>query len=261
MGTNTIPEISIENRNKVQEMTDSAEKVKKHKSPSKAARDWLRARMYWGQTCGRSPRRRGGGEVRDVQTQTEGLFNSESGARGGMWKKLKTVFEKKRKDANNDIIVPKRFESSDWGLRENGGLVPEPLPQEPARDQECVTVEGRRIDPGRIYEITEDKMRMSRLEEEKNLIRALRHLVRSVHEGGKSIAFAVPEAVDRIHLRCCNLPTDPGELMVLVLRVFARRQEPFSLDGIYADFVKSSGKVVFDNRQPWPQCYAVVRHP
>lgn len=97
-------------------------------------------------------------------------------------------------------------------------------------------------------------MRMSRLEEEKNLIRALRHLV-------SGIAFPVQEAADRIHLRCCNISTDPGELLSLVMRVFARRQEPVDLDGVYADFVRSNGRVVFDSKQPWPQYYLVVKHP
>lgn len=81
------------------------------------------------------------------------------------------------------------------------------------------------IDPSRIYELTE-----SRLEEEKNLIRALRHPVRNVHGGGKTIAFSVPEAADRIHLRCNNIPTDQGKLIDLIMQVFARQQEPCDLD-------------------------------
>lgn len=45
------------------------------------------------------------------------------------------------------------------------------------------------------------------------------------------------------------------------MKLFARRQEPFDLDGIYADFVRSNGRVVFDSKQPWPQCYVVTKHP
>lgn len=144
-------------------------------------------------------------------------------------------------------------------MRETGGVKPRPpspaLVPGPGRG----TLDYSRVNPGSTYELTENAMRLSRLEDEKNLIRSLRHLVRSLHEGGRQIAFQTPEAVDRIQLRSINLPTDPEELLGLVLQVFARRQEPFDLDGVYADFVRSCGRTVFDSRQQWPQCYTVVR--
>lgn len=76
-----------------------------------------------------------------------------------------------------------------------------------------------------MYINIENAMRLSRLEEEKNLLAALRHLVRCLHEGGRNIAFPFPEAIDRIQVRCSNIPTDPQELQRLVNLVFQRREE------------------------------------
>lgn len=226
----------------------------RHKSPSKLLRDCLRARMYWGRVRRATPREDCG--VRQVEKQTEGLGNSESVAGGKIWTKITNLFDKKRKDIKQvpEVKINKREE------RESGVVETKPLPLEQSTEVRGGTSVRVEIGPGQTYALTENGMRMSRLEESKQLITALRHLVRTLHEGGKQIAFPTPEAVDRIQLKCSNIPTCPEELLSLVLRVFARRQEPFDLDGIYKDFVKSHGRLVFDSRQQWPQCYAVVRY-
>lgn len=103
-------------------------------------------------------------------------------------------------------------------------------------------------------------MQMSRLEESRTLLVALRLLVRTVHEKGDQIAFPTPEAMDGIHLRCNNLPTRPDDLLGLVLQVFARRGVAFDLNKVCRDFIRSHGRVVFDSGQQWPHCYTVVRN-
>lgn len=54
------------------------------------------------------------------------------------------------------------------------------------------------INPHEIYDNIKLRIKLCRLEEERNLIIALRHLVRLTHKGGKQIAFPIPEAADRI---------------------------------------------------------------
>lgn len=178
MGTKTPRKESV-----VQLVTEVKRDTKeRHKSPSKAARDWLRAKLYWGRSRATALK----SVVREAETQTEGLVNSESVVRNGVWRRVQAVFEKKRKDAIDETEC---FGLDGRKRPESGGPVPKPLQLGPDRGRECeIDVRGG-MDPRCIYEMTEDKMRLSRLEEEKNLIRALRHLVRNVHEGGKSVLF------------------------------------------------------------------------
>lgn len=110
-----------------------------------------------------------------------------------------------------------------------------------------------------MYISIENRMRLKNLKEDKNLLTALRHLVRCLHEGGRNIVFPIPEAIDRIQLRCSNLSTEPRELQRLVDLVFQRREETLDLEAAYRDFVGFYGRVVFDNTQIWPKCYTVVR--
>lgn len=71
--------------------------------------------------------------------------------------------------------------------RENGGLAPQPLLPGMANDMKNARDGRTGVDPGSIYKLTENTMRLSRLEEERNLITALRHRVRKLHEGGSSM--------------------------------------------------------------------------
>lgn len=136
--------------------------------------------------------------------------------------------------------------------------------EECSRSQDCVLntlpVNENEINPHKVYGSIELRMKLCRLEEERNLIIALRHLVRLTHEGGKQIAFPTPEAVDRIQLRCSNLPTEPQDLMTLLTQVFERRNEKLNLHETYRDFVRSHGRVVLDHRQQWPNCHTLVRY-
>lgn len=113
-------------------------------------------------------------------------------------------------------------------------------------------------DPRLIYEETEHRMRLSRLEEPCNLISALRQLVRKQHAEGSRVLFPVPEACDRIRLRSVGLPTDPEDLWQLTQLAFTRRHETLDLDEVYGDFVKVHGTVVFNPRENWPHCYSVT---
>lgn len=222
----------------------------KHKSPSKTARDVRRMRGFWERVCACVSQRK------DIQTQTEGLCSSKSVSRNNIWTRITSVLGNKRNDAKT---VSACDVSDGREQHENGGPAPQPLVSDSEEGQPCVPLMTG-SDPREVYVLTENAMQLSRLEEEKNLSTALRHLVRRLHEGGRSISFPIPEAADRISLRCGGLPTDPGELLGLVLQVFARREEPFDLDSVYSDYVRFYGRVVFDSKQPWPHCYIVVRH-
>lgn len=112
-----------------------------------------------------------------------------------------------------------------------------------------------------LYENIEYSMRLSRLEEPKILMLALRHFVRKAHPNGKNVAFPVPEAFDRIQLKCANLPTDVGELKELLLKVHYRRNEVLDIEDLYSDFVKTHGRITYDFTQKWPQSHIFTRHP
>ncbi|CAH1224443.1 unnamed protein product [Diabrotica balteata] len=100
-----------------------------------------------------------------------------------------------------------------------------------------------------LYENMEQNMRLSRLEEFSILVAALRHVVRRLHPRGDKITFPVPDAVDRIQLRCSNIPSDANELLFLLKQVFSRRGEVFDLEELYCDFVKTYGRITTDYAQ------------
>lgn len=111
------------------------------------------------------------------------------------------------------------------------------------------------------YESVEYDMRLTRLEEPKLLTTALRHLIRTSHPKGGYITFPVPEAVDRIQLKCACLPTDAVQLKELTERVFQRREETLDLENLYNDFVKTHGRNTHDFTQKWPMSHIHTRHP
>uniref|UniRef100_A0A6P7GZU5 Uncharacterized protein LOC114348521 n=1 Tax=Diabrotica virgifera virgifera TaxID=50390 RepID=A0A6P7GZU5_DIAVI len=107
----------------------------------------------------------------------------------------------------------------------------------------------------------EVNMRLSRLEEATILVAALRHIVRKLHQRGDKITFPVPDAVDRIQLKCLNIPTNADELLPLLKQVFSRRGEVFDLEELYSDFVKTYGRIATDYTQKWPMSQIHTRHP
>jgi len=111
------------------------------------------------------------------------------------------------------------------------------------------------------YGIQEKAYKLSILEDPQILVVALRHLVRNLQDEGERITFPIPNAVDRITLKRNNIPTDPGELLLLVDEVFERRAEYLDLNEVHRDFVKAHGRAVLDLRESWPRCYAHTRHP
>lgn len=112
------------------------------------------------------------------------------------------------------------------------------------------------------YDDTEQRMLFARLEDPKTLSVALRHIVRCLHENGQKIAFPIPEAHDRLSLRSVGLPTVPEQLLELVRRSFTRRnEEEFKIQPVYADFVKAHGRLSFDPKKSYPECYTTTRAP
>ncbi|KAG5870368.1 hypothetical protein JTB14_016135 [Gonioctena quinquepunctata] len=104
-------------------------------------------------------------------------------------------------------------------------------------------------------------MKLSRLEEPKILITALRHYVRHKHTKGDKVTFPVPGAVDRIQLKCYNIPTEVDELEGLLKQVFSRRNEVLDLEELYRDFALTHGRIAFDHTKSWPLCHIHLRSP
>lgn len=249
---------------------EAEEKKQKHKPPSRLRRDFLRAKAYWeskwrtgtvskkdeaesDESKGEPSRTK-----RNIETGTEGDVKHKTGK--SVWKRISkfTKIGKKKSDKAElhqaELVLGEVSSTTGEENAANQG-------DTEAGDRDGLNEKKKKGGIGQVYQDLEDNMRLSRLEEERNLILALRHLVRNLHEGGGCIAFPTPQAVDRIQLRCSNLPTEPRQLLELVERVFCRRGEYLNLKDIYEDFVRSHGRVVFDNRQGWPQCYALIRHP
>lgn len=136
--------------------------------------------------------------------------------------------------------------------------------EEKARTSQPTTDAGKEetLTPiSKVYENFEINMRLSRLEEEKTLTTALRHIVRNTHEKGRTITFPTLEEVDRIQLKGNNLPTDPKELTTLIDQVFKRRGEIYSIEQIYRQFVMIHGRITFDSKLNWPASHIYTRHP
>lgn len=127
----------------------------------------------------------------------------------------------------------------------------------PAEEEE----EAAPVDPAAIYKGLEESCKLARLEELGNLSTALRHIIRLQHPKGAKICFPVPEAVDRLQLRCANLPTDPEDLSALVDKAYERRGESLDRDSLYKDFVMAHGRLAMDSQLPFPSCYYQTRHP
>ncbi|CAG9825820.1 unnamed protein product [Phaedon cochleariae] len=105
--------------------------------------------------------------------------------------------------------------------------------KEKDKESEPITNEETKLVTKTIYDNMEVNMQLSRLEEAKILTTALRHYVRNKHIKGNKITFLVPGAVDRIQLKCHNIPTDVTELERLLKQVFDRRNEVLDLEELY----------------------------
>nr|CAD7195772.1 unnamed protein product [Timema douglasi] len=122
-------------------------------------------------------------------------------------------------------------------------------------------LKGERDVPFQVYGTLEEMMRLSRLEEERVLHMALRHVVRLGHEKGDSITFPSPKSLDRIQLRSMNLPTDVDSLRGLIDKVFKKREETFDMENTYRQFVTAHGRKTFNPSLAWPACYAHTYYP
>lgn len=232
---------------------------KKHKSPSKIRRDLQRMFKYIEEKV----RKR---ETKSVAIQTDTQSTAEE-VRTVEDKKTKTNIGKKvwkylhsdksktsRKDNPTSPISAKE-ETSSVGKEETGKR------EEQRRSDEEERETPRGIDPTPIYENFELKLRLSRLEDEKLLTTALKHLVRHLHPKGETITFPTLEEVDKITLKSSNLPTNPIDLKKLVDQVFDRRDEQYDLETTYKQFAKIHGRITYDPKQSWPGCQIHSRHP
>lgn len=142
-------------------------------------------------------------------------------------------------------------------------LAPTPPQTPPAKFDATLQIEvdPSLSDPGGLYPIMEDAMQLARLEDSRNLMVALRHVVRTLHPDGARVCFPCPELHDRLVLVSSGLPADPHELLRLIQRALRRRNQPFDFDEVYRSLVLAHGRVTMDLRKPWPECYSVSRIP
>lgn len=233
---------------------NTQKRVSKHKPPSKQKRDLLRSIIYKQKRSLLNKSNNSNNKLisqKQVEMQTEqsrvleGVRNNGKNMRQNIWSKIKKTY---KKNLTKSASVSDAAESKIIQLRG-------PVHDVPSGD------EIMELNPQRTYNKIELNMKLCRLEEERNLLIALRHLVRLLHEGGRQIAFPLPEAVDKIQLRCSNLPTEPQELMNLLTQVFERRNETLNLNETYRDFMRSYGRVILDPKQQWPHCHSLVKYP
>nr|CAD7202289.1 unnamed protein product [Timema douglasi] len=88
-------------------------------------------------------------------------------------------------------------------------------------EENDLIVRPQTMELGQVYTNFEKTLQLSRLEEQQTLHLAMRHIVRTGHERGMSIAFPTPVALDRIQLKAKELPTDLKSLREKVEKVFA----------------------------------------
>lgn len=117
------------------------------------------------------------------------------------------------------------------------------------------------VNPNNLYQNLEINLTMTRLEETKNLTKALRYVVRHQHIQGKTVRFPSPEAVDRLELKIAGLPTNSTELWTVIQKVFQRREEDISLQDLYADFVTTHGRKAFDPAKTSSDCFYISYNP
>nr|CAD7608000.1 unnamed protein product [Timema genevievae] len=116
-------------------------------------------------------------------------------------------------------------------------------------------------DPDQIYNNFEETIQLSRLEEKQTFHLDMRHVIRTVHEKGSSVAFATPVALDRIQLKAMNLPMEVGQLLERIHQVFKRRDEKIDVEELYRNFVKVNGRIAFDSKKACPKCYDFTYNP
>lgn len=117
------------------------------------------------------------------------------------------------------------------------------------------------INPEGIYSKIEGNLSLTRLEETANLTRSIRYSVRNLHKNGKKIIFPYPNAVDKILLKISGLPTDPTEVWRLLGRMFERRGEKLDMQELYEDLVTTHGRKAFDPGKSSSDCFYISRNP
>lgn len=252
---------------------NAKEKQTKHKSPARLRRDMIRSAKHHEQIKKKQEdKNKKTNEKVEVQTQTDikievntenieekqgETFNKTKDKQNlgkKVWRYLKRT---KSKDSKHKVEYEEVREEEVKELKEEK-KVDEIEKREDLRDEE---MKKKNKDPTDIYKNFEVNLRLSRLEEEKTLTIALRHIVRNIHPKGRTITFPSLEAVDRIQLKSNNLPTDAYQLKSLVDQVFERREEVYDIEEIYQQFAMNHGRITIDPKQSWPNCQLYTKHP
>lgn len=256
---------SIENNNQQQKdqnpnnETTSKENTK-YKPPSKVTRDNERAAKF-----NEGRQRRQCSEKEDVAIQTEGetsvVIRKDKKKITNFIKKILFIKEQDTSTTHPELKSDRDREKREEAKSSEEGSGKKSNILEVEKKSLKNKANDSKIDPNQIYENFELNLRLSRLEEERHLTMALRHLVRNMHPNGNKITFPTLAEVDRIQLRCINLPTDPDTLKSLIDQVYDRRGETYDLESIYRQFVMTYGRIVIDPKQNWPNSHIHTRHP
>lgn len=247
--TPIIGERSNNNSSNAQE-TEKQEKpaVKKHISPSRAKRNRKRAEAY---------RIKKAREVKQAKDNAQNNNKGTDKKSRNFWNVFKSNKNKRKKMEKINFVPATEITKEFGNLQIN-------IEQEKTNMPTASAGRAKEKDtpnPNIIYKNLEHNMKLSRLEEPTTLTLALRHITRQLHPNGGRITFPVPASVDKIQLRCNNLPTEGKELLNLVEQVFKRRQEDLDIEELYKDFVKTHGRITIDPKQQWPQSHIHTRHP
>ncbi|KAG5864208.1 hypothetical protein JTB14_010016 [Gonioctena quinquepunctata] len=159
------------------------------------------------------------------------------------------------------IVVPRCLKCQYLGHTPDGAIDHNKYRSSTVVRKKKETVRKTEPNINEIYANIEVNMKLSRLEEPKILITALRHYVRNKHIKGNKVTFPVPGAVDQIQLKCYNIPTHIDELEGLLKQVFSRWNEVLDLEELYRDFAITHGRIAFDHTKSWPLCHIHIRSP
>lgn len=111
------------------------------------------------------------------------------------------------------------------------------------------------------YNLLEENIRLSRLENPQTFQTALRLVTRLMHPKGADICFPYAEMTDRLMLRVENIPTNGHGLCNLLRKVLSRRGESFNLDGAYRDLARAYGRVYLNMQEVGPKSLVYTRYP
>lgn len=171
------------------------EQNKKHKSPSKQARD---GRRLWKWLNLHHTKKK---IMRDESTQVylcDLIEHSQPATH------ILTKFLGNKSTTNSNTT--QKLERKPIHDHQNKPIEPPPSSN---KQTHC---EQSPINPAEIYRKIENNLSLTRLEEPANLSRSIRYAVRNLHKNDKSIIFPYQNAVDKIQLKISGLPTDPAEV-------------------------------------------------